>query len=378
MRFKLTVLLLLAGSALPAGAAYDPAPGKPTEQITATQLEQRLTAAQAKPDAELSQLLSGLELSERLSAPRLARLNAALPGDKSHQALMLLADSAAFLDLPDAEVPTDPVPDAAALRKMMTLLVSYVNTTVRQLPNLMAVRETTRFEDRPQEDVLSPTGITTVFYQPLHYVGKGNVQVTYRDHHEVVNEGGWKAVTQEAPMRGLVTAGEFGPFLSTVVADAIHGTITWAHWEQGASQTEAVFHYVVPKEKSHYSVQFSSDMNANSSAGEPPEWQMFHVHAAYHGQIVFNPATGAILRITIEADMEPGEMVTKSAMLVEYGPVEIGEKSYICPLKSVSILQNRRTRSAGQVSPGGSLKTFLNDVTFEHYRRFGSEVHILN
>jgi hypothetical protein len=212
----------------------------------------------------------------------------------------------------------------------------------------------------------------------LHYVGRGSAQVTYRDHREVVNDAGWKAVTQEPPMRGLVTAGEFGPFLSTVVADAIHGKITWGQWELDAGQTEAVFHYVVPKEKSHYSVQFTSDLDPAAIASDPLEWQMFSERAAYHGEIAFDPASGAILRISIQADMAPGAIVSKSAMLVEYAPVEIGEKSYICPVKSVSILQHRRVRSASQVSPEGSLKTFLNDVTFEHYRRFGSEVRILS
>jgi len=185
MLHKLAVVLLLVGLALSASAVTDPAQGKPTEEITAMQLEQRLVTIQGKPDADAALMLSRLELTERLSTARLARFNAALPGDKSRQALMLVADSAAFLDLPEADVPPDPVPDSAALRGMMVQVVSYVNTTLRQLPNLIAVRETSRFEDRPQEDVLGSTGITTVFYQPLHYVGRGSVQITYRDHREV-------------------------------------------------------------------------------------------------------------------------------------------------------------------------------------------------
>jgi len=178
-------------------------------------------------------------------------------------------------------------------------------------------------------------------------------------------------------MRGLVTAGEFGPFLSTVVADAIHGKITWSHWEQSTGLKQAVFHYVVAKQSSHYSVQFTSDLIPGSNAGEPSESQVIGERAAYHGEISFNPASGAILRITIVADMQPPDVITRSDMMVEYGPVEIGDRSYICPLKSVSVLQNHRPRSASQLNPNGSLKTYLNDVTFAHYRRFGSEVNIL-
>jgi len=327
MLHKLAVVLLLVGLALSASAVTDPAQGKPTEEITAMQLEQRLVTIQGKPDADAALMLSRLELTERLSTARLARFNAALPGDKSRQALMLVADSAAFLDLPEADVPPDPVP--------------------------------------------------TVFYQPLHYVGRGSVQITYRDHREVQNDGVWKPVSEQSPMRGLVTAGEFGPFLSTVVADAIHGKITWSHWEQSTGLKQAVFHYVVAKQSSHYSVQFTSDLIPGSNAGEPSESQVIGERAAYHGEISFNPASGAILRITIVADMQPPDVITRSDMMVEYGPVEIGDRSYICPLKSVSVLQNHRPRSASQLNPNGSLKTYLNDVTFAHYRRFGSEVNIL-
>ena len=109
---RLVVLLLLAGFVLQAWAS---------KRVSVAQLEQTLSAAHGSPDAAVAQQLSGLELTERLSPTRFARLKADLPGEKAREALTLLADSSAFLDLPVAEIPATPTPDPAAQRQMMAL-----------------------------------------------------------------------------------------------------------------------------------------------------------------------------------------------------------------------------------------------------------------
>ena len=77
----------------------------PGERITVQELEQVLSAAHGKPDAEIARQLSGIELTERLSRARLAHWEARLPGSESRQALLTLADVSQFLDLPASEVP---------------------------------------------------------------------------------------------------------------------------------------------------------------------------------------------------------------------------------------------------------------------------------
>jgi hypothetical protein len=345
-------------------------------KVTVEQLERTLAEAQGRPDAEVAQQLAALELTERISAARFARLKAGLPGEKSNQALVILADSAAFLDPPAAEIPANPTPDPAGARQMLTQIVNYVNTTVRQLPNFIATRDTTGFEDRPQENVQEATGMVSYGYMPLHFVGKSSVPVTYRDRQEVVDE---KALKHGPRIGGLATSGEFGPILSRVVADAIAGKITWSRWDVGAGGTEAVFHYAVPHDKSHYNVQFCCVPEGFNSDGSPV-MRVFNESASYHGEIAFDPANGAILRITMEAEMPPGELVSKAGMIVEYSSVEIGGKSYICPVKSVSILLVHTAQHLGAYSMSkyqGAAKTFLNDVVFGQYRRFGSETRIL-
>jgi len=369
---RLFTLFLLAGLALPVFAAKD----TPVAKVTVAQLEQALATTHDQPDAEVAQQLSGMELTERLSTAKLTHLKANLPGGKAQEALVILADSAAFLDPPAGEIPADAAPDPAAARQMLTGIVNYVNTTVRQLPNLMAVRDTTGFEDRPQQDEQGPTGIATVAAMPLHSVGRSSVTVTYRDRQEVVDE---KALKHGPKIGGLEVKGEFGPILSRVAADALQGKITWGRWEQGASGKVAVFHYTVPNEKSHYLVQFCCYFDGFGSDGTPI-MRVFSENAAYHGEIAFDPASGAILRIAMEAELTAGELVSKAAMLVEYGPTEIAGKTYVCPVKSVSILMAHTGQQSGMVSKEhykGSAKTYLNDVAFRQYRRFGSETRIL-
>jgi hypothetical protein len=158
--------------------------------VTVEELQQVLVASVDghQTDADVARQLSGMELTERLSTARLARLKAGLPGEKAQQALVALADASVFLDPPAAEIPTSARPDPAALHQMLVSIVRYVNTAVRQLPNFIATRDTTRFEDRPLEDIQGSVGMTTLIYLPLHVVGRSNVLVTYRGGHEVAEK----------------------------------------------------------------------------------------------------------------------------------------------------------------------------------------------
>lgn len=347
------------------------------ETITVDQLTAQLAADQGKPDAYIAKDLSTLQLAERLPAARFARLSADLPGDKSRQALRILADSATFLDPPAGDIVANPTPNAAELRRMIVAIVGYVNTIIHQLPNFIATRETTAYEDRPAEDMVGEGGVGTINLSnlPIHFVGKSSGSVTYRDSHEVID--GKTALKPGSQTKGLVTAGEFGPFLSTVLADAVKGKIMWARWEQGTDGSEAVFHYQVPKKQSNYIVRFCC---VTENASESFTSHVFSEQAAYHGEIQFDPATGAILRITAEAELDPGELVSKAGMVVEYAPVAIGTKTVILPVKSVSLLQAHTVHPRNGMRAAtysGTPKTFLNDTVFADYHQFRGEARIL-
>ena len=80
---KLSILLFLAGTVPQVSAA------KP---VTVAKLEQELAYAHGQPDAKVAEQLFDLELTERVSSARLARWEGELPGPKSRQALVELAD----------------------------------------------------------------------------------------------------------------------------------------------------------------------------------------------------------------------------------------------------------------------------------------------
>jgi hypothetical protein len=170
----------------------------------------------------------------------------------------------------------------------------------------------------------------------------------------------------------LQTNGEFGPILATVLVDAVaHGKVAWGHWETGAAGRMAVFRYTVSKDASHYAVSYP---------GPKKEMQMV---PAYHGEIAVNPADGSILRLTMLADFDPADLPIQAGLLVDYGPTEIGSKTYICPVKGVA-LSVVRISNPGLFSGDSNrmdpdlIQMRINDVRFTQYHLFRAEVRILS
>jgi VWFA-related protein len=364
-----SILLLLTAITPPAFSA---------KRVSVDQLEQVLAAAHGKSDAKVSQQLSELELTERLSAARLARGEKELSGAESKRSLVVLADLSAFLDLPASEIPATAAPDLAAQRHIMAEAIGYAERTISKLPNFFATRDTIFFEDVP----LSSRADTSVIpYQPLHPVGRSSDTVLYRDGREVVDWGATKHKKNDAGSQGLITSGVFGPILGTVLVDAAQGKLVWSHWEQSTAGPQAVFRFAIPREKSHYQVEYCCVPGFQGNG-------VFQQFSGYHGEIAVDPEDGAILRLTLEADLKPTDPLLRSDILVEYGPVEIGGKKYICPVKSVSItlapapaagMQRYRGELLNQESWAARehLQTLLNDVVFAQYHLFRSESRIL-
>jgi len=372
---KLALLFFLACTVLPAIAA---------KRVTADQLEQALATAHGKADADVAQQLSELQLTERLSADSLAKLQTELPGEKSRQAFMMLADAAAFLDLPAAKIPSTAAPDVTAQRNILALTVNYVAQTVQKLPDFFANRVTTSFEDSPvaqRPGAISAEGMKSVTaYLPPHLVGTSTATVFYRDGHEVVDTVDVKDRKQPAERR-LNASGVFGPILATVLVDAVRSKLAWSHWEQGPAGLEAVFSYAVPKEKSHYTVTYESIPTDSLAVPCSTKPESFSQIVAYHGEMAIDPSSGAILRLMLTADLKPGEFMIRSGIVVEYAQVEIGGKAYFSPVKSVTSTLAHSIVTVEGPCPGiemnTAVKTSLNDVVFDQYHIFRAETRIL-
>jgi VWFA-related protein len=355
---KLALLLILAGMALPVFAA---------RRVTVEQLQQVLATASGKPDDEMARQLADLQLTERASSARLSQWKAELPSPKARLALVALVDQSAFLRPPAAEMPTLPAPDFATQRQIMSSAANYVSRIIPKLPNFFAQRDTSSYEDTPTEHGIGHMEFAG--FQPIHPVGFSTATVLYRDGKEIVDSGAAQGKKPVPQAEGLSTWGVFGPILGTVLVDAAKSTLAWSHWEQAAGGPLAVFRYAVPREKSNYEVRFTIGQ------------YVFKELVGYHGEMAIDPASGAILRLTLEADMQPDKLIGRAAILVEYGPVEIGGKTYICPLKSVSIsLAQVVRKAAGFYYSGtfpGTKQTLLNDVAFGQYHLFRAEARVL-
>ena len=344
-------------------------------QVSVADLEQVLAASQSLPDGELAAQLSDLQLTERLSWARMARWRAALSGAKSQRALLGLADRSAFLEPPAAETPDRVAPDVAEQRRILGLTATYVSKAIPQLPRFYATRTTTHFENNPgngQETPASEGGA-------LHAVQISRTTVQYRDGEEIVEPGPVKVEkTKQQREHGLRTWGAFGPVLGLVLVDAAQNKLAWGHWEQGASGPLAVFRYAVPKDKSHYEVRYCCIAESYGL-----ESKSFQEMSGYHGEMAVDPATGIIDRLTVEAEMEANDPISRAAIAVEYGPVELGGMTYVCPSRSVSIsvaktIRNMQDPSGHSWPTMGPRQMLLNHVDFDQYHLFRAETRVLS
>jgi VWFA-related protein len=349
---------------------YYDQPNLAPEGVSVQQLE--LLLAKGGPDEKMARRLYAMELTERMSSTRLASWKTRLPGAKAWNALVALADASAFLDRPAAEIPPIAKPGLDEQNAILSRTTDYLNDALPRLPNFFATRTTVHYGEPPFRN--DATWKTDTADHSLHPADSVRATIFYRDGAEVVDEEVRTGKKPNGREMTLSTTGIFGPMQSVVFLDAIRGNLQWSLWEQDAGGPKAVFRYVVPQKESHYEVSYCCSLEGDGA-------NLFRRTAGYHGEITIDPASGAILRLTAVSDLEPNLPLRVSRIMLEYGPVEIGGTTYICPLRSVAILKGRT--SLGVHQWGESFKTYgpshtaVNDVSFADYHLFRSEVRVL-
>jgi hypothetical protein len=244
---------------------------------------------------------------------------------------------------------------------MVGAALQFVATTLSHLPDFLATRSTRSFDDAPM--VVTHGGFAP--NADLHLVGVFSRDITYRDGREVADAPAGDAHTKHAPVPpGLNSWGEFGPILAIILSDSAKGKMTWSHWEQTATGRVAVFHFSVPKESSHYAVNFccmgyvSTMTRSRAPIDTTPN--AFHGNPGYHGALYLDPASGAVLRLTTVAELQSSAPISRADIAVQYSPVEIGGYSYICPVMSVAISSGQNRAGGGSSSNTEVLR--LNEV----------------
>lgn len=355
-----------------------------SQGVTVDQLRQAIQAhlSAHEGDEALARYLNGLQLNQQLTqSSRDAILSSNQLGPRATLELGLLADASAFLEPPPSEAPARAVPDAASQQTMLNAAVHYVADTFKRLPNFTAKRRTRSFDDTPL--VVTHSGWSPSNSE-LHLAGTFEQEVTYRNDREYALGARTEPTVDTrrgAPPPGLTSAGEFGPILITVLTDVSKGSIAWDRWEKTDSGFAAVFRFEVPALSSHYEVSFccvrSSENPSSFGLGGPggsDQDNSYRGTPAYHGTITLDPGSGTILRITIDPELKEDGPISRSAIAVDYGPVEIGGRTYMCPVRSIA-LSKARTRLGGDMSDRTVLR--INEVTFTDYHRFGATSRIV-
>ena len=390
---KLLLLGLLAVMVLPAWAA---------KHVTVAQLEKTLaeSIAKHKGDDELLRQLGELELTERLTDGARDRISSRLHlGPQTIVALQLLADESASLDPPASELPVQAAPDVATAQRIFNAAGAYVTKTLPHLPDFLATRTTYSFDNSPQ--VFEENGWPV--RAGLHLASVSSREITVRDDHEreaPTSQGDDATSTPLGPkdMKGLQTWSEFGELLAVILVDAEKGKVFFHHWEQSPAGLVAVYRYTVPKSASHYKFDYccisggprNNDPDGGGRRGraalmfnmEGGPTSVFHGTPGYHGSLYIDPATGAVLRFTVEAEMDDGP-VSRVATVIEYAPVLIGDRQFICPVRSLALTQGPAEFDPNIQIPQATMGMRVNDVVhfnetnFTDYHRLGTTMRIL-
>jgi VWFA-related protein len=350
---------------------YSDVPNSGIRKLTVAELDQFVRGSIGESDGEVARELAGMELTERASAARMDAWSAELRGKKSREAVIAVADSSAFLDPPADEIDDAPAPDRQMEQKMIEQAASYLNQTIPRLPNFFARRTATNYFEVPlfyhgAGQVTAP--------EPLHAADTTRTTVLFRDGVEVVDA----RVREHEKRKGrLSTYGTFGPVLGSV-GTVLSGGVKWSRWEKDANASggrRAVFRYAVPASRSRTETRGCCLPEGDGSMG-------FADVGAYHGEIAIDPGTGALLRVTVERDLRGFVPAESADIMVAYGPVTIDDRTYICPVRSVSRMRTRsvniqREWDSESFLEWGPYATSLNDFRFDDYHLFRAKIRML-
>ncbi len=363
---RFSVLLVLSVFVIPVRAAT---------RVSVAQLVQFLVSKQAskESDVEIADRLESVQLAEQLTAQTFARIESETNlGPKTTEQLRLIAASSIFCSPPAAELPARAAPDEFAQQRIITSAIGYVNGALQRLPDFLAIRTTDTFDNFPQ-----PAGSKHAKPKAeLRLVRESRHEIEYRNGKEIVDsassDSGNSPAEKAAALADFTTKGEFGSVLKTALGDSFKGSVVWSRWQTSESGTMvAVFRYNVPRPESHYLVDFCCYQKSR----DDPEPHRFRYRAGYHGELYLDPATGAVDRITLEAELTEDDPVMVSGTAVQYGRVNIGGKDYICPIRGVAVseLHNFAMEDTYKVGP----ERLINEVRFSNYHKFASTMRIL-
>jgi hypothetical protein len=219
--------------------AYFDSPLPDIQKVTVAQLEQIVHA-----HTDLSQKLSSIELTERLSTPRLNALLSEIHRERDRQALTVDADLSIALPPPPDDIVNRPSPPLGEQRAILQRTFDYLRNVTPKLPDFYALRTTQQFQEAPERD--KESWKTRRQDRTLHFATGEHATVLYRNGKEEVEQKkkiGKSPIVRGVRARDLETRGTFGPILTFVLSAAASspGSFKWERWERGKDGDLAVF-----------------------------------------------------------------------------------------------------------------------------------------
>jgi hypothetical protein len=359
---RITWALLLIFASTPALAG---------KKISVSQLEDLLRSMQQdkKSDVDMSTSLKQVELSEELTRSRMNGLVRYVSGPLATEQIYVLEARSASMAPPVSDLPPAPGPDAAAQKVMLAKTGAYVSGIYAQLPSLTATRTTIRFQDNV-EAVAASSGITgsatevvtTAGFSNaasfIHYINSTEEQVAIQHGAEQRIGPATKTPWGANKMIALM---EPDPSLVVVHKEAEEsGTIEWLRWELVNGKQMAVYSFAVPKKQSRleldvccfpvvkqagiatfYTALTAPTLGAGGSGGgvagnfqTNTDWHNFKTTAPYHGKFFVDPETGIVVRMIVEAELNPSDVVHQVDTRIDYGAIKVRDNVLIVPVKT--------------------------------------------
>jgi hypothetical protein len=177
-------------------------------------------------------------------------------------------------------------------------------------------------------------------------------RLTYLDHNESRTLLDLKANGNKSDPYGMTSAGEFGFALSGLFRPASKADFEWKKTGILGDEKVQVFDYRVARENSTFNLRIGTNLV---------------ISVAYHGQVIIDSATRNVRRITQVADDVPKKWpIHATSISVDYDYVMINKHDYLLPVGAEIMLRR------------GQSETYLNEIEFRNFRRFGSNVRILD
>ena len=306
-----------------------------------------------KADDQVANRLKDLELTEPLTESAMHSFADDEPGLLTLVQLRILALESALLAPPDAELPKVAAPDAAMQGAMMKRMVEYIAKRYSHVPRMTADKILTRYQNGPEEfhagsGQKSQMAVSNPGVAPpnpyFRYMGKRTAVVPVQGGIELpgLKTNPNSFVSQQAQ---VVSDGS-GPVLGVILLDAAKGKLSWQRWQMIDGRQVGVFAYAVPRSQSHYQMSYCCFPKMESIGirtagieawGVATSFEPFESTPGYHGELFVDPATGEVVRVILQTDMKPEELVVSEETRLDFGEASVGGAAYILPLREVTL-----------------------------------------